>query len=265
MTSLSLSARRNPTAAPSRSLGVSLAPSSLDERVRLYLYRETVSREFIDKFTNRAKNDTDAITVDLWSVSDAWRITSDAKTMSALFLLHELRYHGLMPRYRPPRDPKRSPRFTDVAKLDPNRPGCNLRVKVVEALKMVPHPTRQGAERGVVLVGDKTGVASLGLEPSQTSLTEDFNNVDAPLFLRNVQFDMSSGFLTIRLDDFGKASPPSEDERAQFNFQPDVGNNVSATEYIRVYQSEGYVPNTPTTDGGRSNRGRPRGQARNGY
>lgn len=60
MTSLALSARRT----PARSLGVSLAPPTLDERVRLYLYRETVTREFVEAFQKRRSSDTDAISVE---------------------------------------------------------------------------------------------------------------------------------------------------------------------------------------------------------
>lgn len=266
LTSLALSAKRT----PARSLGISLSPSTVDERIRLYLYRESVSREFIELFQKKRSSE-DQITVDLWTLNDAWRITSDAKTLSALFLFHELRYHQLMPRYRPPREAKRSPTFIAVADLNPNRKGLNLRVKIAQALKMIPHPTRPGAQRGIVVVGDTTGVVTLSLDSSQINSVPGCSTVGFPLFLRNVEFDMSDGHITIVLDSFGKASAPSDDEMSQFNFTVNLSNDVSATEYEKVFQTETTSPTssynfhststTARTQGGY--RGSSRGTRRN--
>lgn len=59
LTSLALSAKRT----PARSLGISLSPSTVDERIRLYLYRESVSREFIELFQKKRSSE-DQITVE---------------------------------------------------------------------------------------------------------------------------------------------------------------------------------------------------------
>lgn len=120
-------------------------------------------------------------------------------------------------------------------------------------------------------MGDTTGVVTLSLDSSQINSVPGCSTVGFPLFLRNVEFDMSDGHITIVLDSFGKASAPSDDEMSQFNFTVNLSNDVSATEYEKVFQTETTSPTssynfhststTARTQGGY--RGSSRGTRRN--
>lgn len=119
----------------------------------------------------------------------------------------------------------------------------------------VPDPSRPGVERGRVIVGDDTGVVALLLDSSQTSLAPGFTQVGSELFLRNIAFDMSEGYLNVILDSFGKVAAPTAEEMSQFNFTVDKTNDVSATEYEKFFHNGGGTPAYPAESNRRGGRG----------
>lgn len=211
---------------------VAISPCSLGDRVRLYLYRENTTQAEIGRLQALARQQRGGgegqcgeLGLELCPLNDAWRMTADAISLAALLLLHELRYHALMPKYRPPREPKKQPTYALVEELDPNKNGYNLRIRVVG-----PAETGNGKD---FYVGDASGVVKLRLNPVQRTDYQGLITPDTPLILRNVNLDMAGGRIAVVMDRFSKLDQPSSQDEigTVFNFQPNMANDVSAPEY----------------------------------
>eukprot|EP00922_Rhytidocystis_sp_ex-Travisia-forbesii_P060881 GHVS01090309.1.p1 GENE.GHVS01090309.1~~GHVS01090309.1.p1 ORF type:complete len:582 (+),score=116.24 GHVS01090309.1:137-1882(+) len=182
-------------------------------------------------------------------LGDAWRSTSDAKSMVALFLVHELRYHARMPRYRTPRgvqslssaplEPveKKSALFSKVSALQPASAGVNIRLKVVNKIGLIQDVARRDGRRtkfAFLVVGDETGVVTLKAVNEQIDICQRFENESA-IVVRNAKIDMSDGHMRLLVDRWGKIENRVDgDEPSDYDFCAKEDHDMSSTEYELV-------------------------------
>eukprot|EP01071_Lankesteria_metandrocarpae_P008517 Lankesteria_metandrocarpae@DN4983_c0_g1_i2.p1 len=295
---------------------VAPAPACLSQTLDLYLYRRTITasqlsllqqhnnRKTTDENMDNSSGKTEAVqqeddSTDVVSASirlksaamgEAWRMTSDATSMAALFLFHEYRYYRLMPRYQPPRDlattdtsVKQKPQFVSVSGIHPTMMSVNLKVRIVEPVQQqsvdaVDAEQLQSDDDQVAsrpdtrpkdtfcVVGDSTGVIKLRLVGGQSDSSAALSVIGTNLTLRNAVVSVVDMTLLVSLNKWGKLTVidnPIEIE-SDFNFEVDTVNNQSALEYelvsrasLRNDSSTG--SNVPTNRSGQrfgQNRGR---------
>lgn len=255
-----------------KSEGVSTNAGLSDERVHIYLYRKNIETDEMcslekklaeseNKIKNVEKqngiNETNSITslasenkkygqLKIVSLGEAWRSTTDAKSMVALFLVHELRYHSRMPRFRAPRaalnglrDDKRvAAKYTQVADLEPVSTGVNVVVKVVEKMEISEELGRRTDKKykvGRMKVADKSAMISLKVTSEHISSCESLNTNDC-LVVRNSRVDMVDGHMRLLVDRWGKVSAPGED--MDVNFEVSRGVDMSLIEYELVLSDD---------------------------
>lgn len=262
-----------------------LAPYSFEERVEIYLYRCNLeSREMAELETkiggphsSKARADTansaathppnglaaepvddtnnDADTsaklrFSLVQLGRAWSLAADAVAVSALFFVHELRYHGLMPSFRrsaktsqetsPVKElPKVAATYRSVAELDPNSKGVNLRVRVQQPIVVEKERTLPGGKtrkEGYLVVGDEQAVVTFKVADQQLELPAA---VGQPLLIRNASIAMEEGHMKLVVDRWGKVTADiPEEELSQFPSHVNKGVDMSATEYELVVVKE---------------------------
>eukprot|EP00922_Rhytidocystis_sp_ex-Travisia-forbesii_P060880 GHVS01090308.1.p1 GENE.GHVS01090308.1~~GHVS01090308.1.p1 ORF type:complete len:579 (+),score=110.08 GHVS01090308.1:136-1872(+) len=181
-------------------------------------------------------------------LGDAWRSTSDAKSMVALFLVHELRYHARMPRYRTPRgvpssaplEPveKKSALFSKVSALNPSSAGVNIKLKVVSKIGVIQDVARRDGRRtkfAFLVVGDETGMVTLKAVNEQIDICQLFENESA-IVVRNAKIDMSDGHMRLLVDRWGKIANrvDGDEPSADYEFSVKEDNDMSSTEYELV-------------------------------
>ncbi|CBZ56069.1 hypothetical protein NCLIV_064950 [Neospora caninum Liverpool] len=269
------------------------------DRVELYLYRANVSPETmagiesrIGRVRRRGKNAANAgsevvpatktahsegVKLSLVQLGDAWGLAADAPAVSALFLVHELRYHRLMPKYRNPLEgaeaEAKSPRpvqkavatFKSIQDLEPTSKGLNLRVKVVSP-KVVDRdrtfPSGRTSREGHMVVGDDGAVITLKLVDQQMELPDAEGT---PLLIRNGLISMEEGHMKLVVDRWGKIiSEIPEAEKDSFKFTVNGARDMSATEYELVVLKDGDEGDNGAVSGGRGRGGRGRGRGRRG-
>ncbi|PFH38129.1 nuclear factor NF7 [Besnoitia besnoiti] len=277
-----------------------VVPLSGGERVELYLHRANLSPEAMnaiegkigrmrrrgkvaasivfapdaENVTKHDKLNDSAVKLSLVQLGDAWGLAADALAVSALFLVHELRYHRLMPKYRNPladaagAEGKAAPvvkaaaTFKRVEDLGPTSKGLNVRVKVVKP-KVVDrdHTFHSGrtSREGHMVVGDDSAIITLKLVDQQLDLPDAEGT---PLLIRNGLISMENGHMKLVVDRWGKIiSDIPETEKASFNFTVDSSRDMTATEYeLVVLNEEGEGDSMPPPGrGGRGRGGRGRG------
>ncbi|KEP65685.1 UNVERIFIED_CONTAM: nuclear factor NF7 [Hammondia hammondi] len=265
------------------------------EHVELYLYRANVSPETmagiearVGRLRRRGKQTPEATThkpgqsgvqLSLVQLGDAWGLVADAPAVSALFLVHELRYHRLMPKYRNPLAEsseeaktirpvqKAAATFKSVQDLEPTSKGLNLRVKVVSP-KVVDRdrtfPSGRTSREGHMVVGDESAVITLKLVDQQMELPDVEGT---PLLIRNGLISMEEGHMKLVVDRWGKIiSDIPEAEKDSFNFTVNSTRDMSATEYeLVVLKEDGEEGESGAAPGGgRGRGGRGRGRGRRG-
>eukprot|EP00922_Rhytidocystis_sp_ex-Travisia-forbesii_P017527 GHVS01026120.1.p1 GENE.GHVS01026120.1~~GHVS01026120.1.p1 ORF type:complete len:415 (+),score=80.68 GHVS01026120.1:530-1774(+) len=271
-----------------KSEGVYAMADECDDRVQIFLYRTnmspeqiTVLEQKIDCAGRRRRMVTDeepgkqedetyvvkeemsiagtdaaaASPLKMVPLGDAWRSTTDAKSMVALFLVHELRYHDRMPRYRAPRisggsgqrvavgEPleKKTALFSKIASLDPSSVGINLKAKVVMKMDQIEEATRRDGRRtkyAFLVVGDETGVVTLKAVNDQLATCELFE-VGSNIVVRNAKIDMGDGHMRLVVDRWGKITSDMEGEDlSEFDFAVKEDHDMSSTEYELVVMHE---------------------------
>lgn len=125
--------------------------------------------------------------------------------------------------YRPPVKPKplSKPKFTTIAKLNPDSKNFNVMVKVVKVAGVSGDFTE-------VVCGDGTGVATFSIKEDQKSIFK----VGETLRVQNAQVRIVKGYIRISIDRWSKAAPAAEDTPGG---RPDIDvkieKDISATEF----------------------------------
>jgi len=125
--------------------------------------------------------------------------------------------------YRPPPKPRplKKPKFTTVAKVNPDSRGLNLMVKVVKA----------GEVRDIhsdFVVGDKSGVVTFSATEAQKGLFKD----GAVLRLQNTKIVMLKGFIRVVADKWSMVAPAAEDAPGGCpEIEVSSDKDISAVEY----------------------------------
>jgi len=125
--------------------------------------------------------------------------------------------------YRPAPKPKplQKPRFSKLAKLNPDSKGINVVVKVVKEKGAVGDFTE-------IICGDDTGIATFSLRADQVSLFK----VGETIRVQNARVQMVKGFIRVSIDRWAKAALAAEDTPGG---KPDITvkmeKDISATEF----------------------------------
>eukprot|EP00382_Lankesteria_abbotti_P001219 CAMPEP_0113846838 /NCGR_PEP_ID=MMETSP0372-20130328/1528_1 /TAXON_ID=340204 /ORGANISM="Lankesteria abbotti" /LENGTH=509 /DNA_ID=CAMNT_0000816023 /DNA_START=47 /DNA_END=1577 /DNA_ORIENTATION=- /assembly_acc=CAM_ASM_000359 len=233
---------------------MSSSPETLHDRFQLYLYRQNVTDAQLQMLPKASVAPTgDEVSSEqneankhlrLTSLGEAWKMTTDAESMAALFLFHEFRYHRVMPKYRPPRDSKqmdmagekRKPVFIEIGSLDPHFEGVNLRVKVYKAPDQETPVDAQNKVREVKLtVGDATGIINMKLEGEQLEKADQFSE-GACVQIQNARIHVSKNFMHLTVTKWSKVVFPTGDDdlESDFNFTVEPTKDMSAIEYELV-------------------------------
>jgi fructose-1-phosphate kinase PfkB-like protein len=125
--------------------------------------------------------------------------------------------------YRPPPKPKplQKPKFTRVAKLNPESKGINLIVKVVKEAGVSGQFTE-------IVCGDSTGVAIFSLQEAQKSIFK----VGETVRVQNARVQMVKGFIRISIDKWAVAAVATEDgPGGKPEFEVKTETDISATEF----------------------------------
>eukprot|EP00921_Rhytidocystis_pertsovi_P001550 GHVQ01002642.1.p1 GENE.GHVQ01002642.1~~GHVQ01002642.1.p1 ORF type:complete len:503 (+),score=89.50 GHVQ01002642.1:130-1638(+) len=269
-----------------KSEGVCTSPASSDERVHLYLYRNnlppaemaTLERKLngrrsggvgggaavdsekgegeeqqeavVVKADDDSPHDKEGLQLRLITLGDAWRSTCDARSMVALFLVHELRYHARMPRYKPPREAlngtyqsaKKVANFVKIADLEPTTAGVSIRGKVLKKLEIEDEGARSGGrdggrkfgKYGALVVGDDSAIIGLRVSADHLELCESLAP-GMPVVVRNSKIDMSDGHMKLLVDRWGKISTTiDEEDLHEFSFTINESVDISRAEYELV-------------------------------
>jgi len=125
--------------------------------------------------------------------------------------------------YRPPPQPKplKKPKFTTVAKMNPESTRLNLMVKVVKA----------GEVRDIYsefVVGDKSGVVTFSATEAQKGHFKD----GAVIRLQNTKVIMVKGFIRVVADKWSMVAPAAEDAPGGApEIEVNSDKDISAVEY----------------------------------
>merc|ERR1712032_1445307 len=125
--------------------------------------------------------------------------------------------------YRPPRAPKplSKPKFTKVAKLNPDSKGFNLMVKVVKTAGEVGDFTE-------VVCGDSSAVITFNARAEQKNIFKP----DAVLRVQNAKVVMVKGYIRVVVNKWAVVAPAAEDTPGGLpEIEVDSSKDVSATEY----------------------------------
>jgi bifunctional ADP-heptose synthase (sugar kinase/adenylyltransferase) len=125
--------------------------------------------------------------------------------------------------YRPPAKPEplTKPKFTPVAKLNPDSKGFNMMVKVVKETNKVKDFTE-------FVCGDKTGVVTFSVTESQKAKFQ----TDTVLRVQNASVRMINGFVRVVVDKWGAIAPAAEDAPGGLPaIEVSDKKDISATEY----------------------------------
>ncbi|XP_026190424.1 uncharacterized protein LOC34623338 [Cyclospora cayetanensis] len=193
-------------------------------------------------------------------MGDTWRATLDPRAIFSLFLLVEFRYHQIkIP--KPPGElahdgkagalggfcrgeigsgalgtplKKAAAQFRKISSLTPLCTGVNLRVKVVEPMKLLADlvlPRSQIIKRASMVVGDDEAMITLNLEGQQLQLPDVVNT---PLLIRNARVKMEEGHMKLIVDRWGKISDARNEDFKDFNFSVCTAKDMSEQEYELV-------------------------------
>lgn len=111
------------------------------------------------------------------------------------------------------------PVFHQVANLEPDQTGVNLKVKVA---KSVAAGEADGQQKEVV-VGDENGVVTLRLRDDHVATC----SIGASLRIQNAKCVMVKGHMRLVVDKWGVLKPAAE----ALDFEPNTGKDMSAVEY----------------------------------
>lgn len=176
------------------------------------------------------------VQIRLVPLGDAWKSTIDCKATSAIFLVHELRYHRLMPKYNSTDNTyglKKSAKFTKIGVLEPESAGVNIKVKIVKPIKLMPDKMRRDGtiqREGILVVGDSEGTIMLKLTQDQLNIKDD---VGTPMIIRNAKVEMNNGHMILCVNRWGKIET-NVDGDEDFDFIVQEGNDMSSTEFELV-------------------------------
>lgn len=268
--------------------GISLSSDpQCSDNCQVFLYRRNLSPEAIEKIQEQSsggnsdqpeeseaapesKTDEDSQTNNfrLLPLGDAWRTTSDARSMAALFLVLELRYHNMMPKFRAPRpffESKSKATFVTVASLKPDSHGFNLVAKVQKAAEVDSESVKTDGSKikeGIAVLGDATGTIKMKLTTDQLELLQEEGEVKV---IRNGKIEMVKGRMVVVVDRWGKicaADTLEGDHDTTFGVLPD--NDMSGVEHEIVLYADRVNPKLVEGEDSRTSRGRGRGRGRNG-
>lgn len=130
----------------------------------------------------------------------------------------------------PASPPLQKAAFDFVDKVEPEQTGLNLRLKVVS----VPKETDAAGHLHELIVGDKSGIITLLLRNPSAEVKQALSTTGVPLTVRNGRITMQKGHMRLEVDKWGKLIPGADGAESAFSFQPNVSNDMSATEYELV-------------------------------
>lgn len=273
----------------SKGIACSSNPNS-GENCRIYLYRKNLSPEAIDKIIETISGKTPSRRVTegdveaptptvptdeephenifkLLPLGEAWKTTSDARSMSAIFLVLELRYHSMMPKFRGPSqspEGKSKASFETIAALTPASKGLNLVVKVHKKAEDVSEPIKADGSRikegFVSVIGDSTGTIKMKVTNEQL---EKFQTEGEVLVIRNAKVEIDKGRMYLSVDRWGKIGDADSLEPGQETCQTvNTEVDMSHTDHEIVAMANRHV--TPADNNDARPRGRGRGRGRSG-
>lgn len=258
-----------------------------NENCHVFLYRRNLSPEAIEKIqesgaktiiaeddTEEAQKENDSTSEDeeptfrLFPLGDAWRTTSDAMSMAALFLVMELRYHNMMPKFRASRpylESKCKATFVTVGSLKPESHGFNLVAKVYKSAEIDSESVKTDGSKiteGTAVIGDSTGTIKIKLTTDQLELMKTEGEVKV---IRNGKIEMVKGRMVIVVDRWGKICPSiSLEDDHDTSFTVCHENDMSVTEHEIIIFPAGIRRVQKMEEESQMIRGRGRGRGRNG-
>eukprot|EP01068_Selenidium_serpulae_P004223 Selendium_serpulae@DN3458_c0_g1_i2.p1 len=275
-----------------KSKGIACPSSpSWSEKYQIYLYRKNLSPEAIEKIIETisgkstektaegeepdASAGTDAVISSqphetifkLLKLGEAWRMVSDMRSMSAIFMVMELRYHYMMPKFRGPSqspEGKSKASFETIAALTPASKGLNLIVRVHKKAEGVSEPIKADGSRikegFVSVIGDSTGTIKMKVTNDQL---QKFQNEGEVLVIRNAKVEIDKGRMYLAVDRWGKIGDAESLEQGQEPCQTvNTETEMSEIDHEIVAMADRHV--RPADNDESRPRGRGRGRGRSG-
>jgi len=232
--------------------GVAVCPSVSSEKLHFFCWSRSLTTAQWDEMSKITKEDTKSTKVQIVRMGDAWNLITDSRSMAAIFLLFELRYHRQMTR-TPPQPAKlvapheiQKAVFTSVSALDPQSRSFNLLVKVVSPVQEDKSTTvKEGAKPakfGSMVVGDATGVMKFRVSSTQMKDCTFLERSGASVIVRNGAIEMIDGHMNLVVDTWGKIDDGElrGEGALDFSFTPNEEVDVTATEYEMCHIDEPY-------------------------
>jgi len=253
--------------------GVAVYPSATSEKLHFFYWSRKLTAAQWDEVSKATKEDTRSTKVQTVRMGDAWNLITDSRSMAAIFLLFELRYHRQMTRTPPEPAKLVAPHeiqkavFTSVSALDPQSRSFNLLVKVVSPVQedksIVVKEGAKPAKFGSMVVGDATGVMKFRVSSTQMKDCAFLERSGASVIVRNGAIDMIDGHMNLVVDTWGKIDDGElrGEGALDFSFTPNEEVDVTATEYEMCHVDEPYEGDRRED---RRGKGQGRGRGRGG-